>query len=889
MEPERWEKIQALFHQAVDVPEADRQLFLQRACGADKDLFAQVEAMLLEDGNASSILQEPVEQLARQLIGASCDFVPAGNFGPYKPTSFLGEGGMGVVYLASREDLGSTVAIKLLRDAWLSPARRERFASEQRTLAQLNHPGIARLYDADALPDGTPWFAMEYVEGEPITQFCTVHHCSLMRRLQLLRAVCEAVQYAHEQAVIHRDLKPSNILIKGDGSVRLLDFGIAKQIESLNQPVTETLTGLRLLTPAYASPEQVRGERVAIQTDVYSLGVILYELLTGELPFDLANRAPGEIAKIVTESYVTRPSVKAKSGAGAKGVGREPVGGQAWADLDVLCLTAMHKDPSRRYRSVDAFIRDIDHFLHGEPLDMRPDSFYYRTSKFVRRNLPAVAASLAAFLVIAGLVTFFTIRVTKARDAALEEAARTERMQAFMTNLFEGGDETSGPSNQLRVVTLLDKGVLEARALSSDPKLQSQMYETLGGIYEKLGKFEKANLLLTSARDERISVFGPQSPEVAETLVALSQLRTDQARFDEAEKVSRAAIAIDKKSLPPGHPALARAITELGMVLEDRGSYNRAIPVLEQAVQLESAPGGVKTDLSSSLTELANCHYYLGHYEIAEALNERVLVLDRDLYGERHPEVANDLINLGAIQLDEGNYAEAEALDSQALDIIQSFYGKDNGETASAMTLLGRALVTDGKYAEASGILQQALLIEEHVYGKVHPRIASTLNEIGKVAEKQGRLADAKHDFQRMIAIYNQVYHGKHYYIGIALVNLASVYEKEKNYGKAAQLLRQALQMYAKTLPPDHLNVGIARIRLGRVLQEESRNANAVQESQAGYDILRTQRTPPTAWLQEARADLIEEYGRLNEPQKAAQLRTESANSREDATAQAGH
>jgi serine/threonine protein kinase/tetratricopeptide (TPR) repeat protein len=885
MERERWEKIQELFHRAAELPETERRAFLQAASGGDASLFDSVEAMLREDGNTGSMLQGPIGRIAHELIGASRGFIPAGNFGPYKPLKFLGEGGMGVIYLASREDFGSTVAIKILRDAWLSPARRERFASEQRTLAQLNHPGIARIYDADALSDGTPWFAMEYVEGVPLTEYSRIHRCSLIQRLQLLRAVCEAVQYAHEHAVIHRDLKPSNILVKGDGSIRLLDFGIAKQVEGLDAPVTETLTGLRLLTPAYASPEQVRGERVATQTDVYSLGVILYELLTGELPFNLSNAAPGEIAGIVSQSYVTKPSVRVRRNAAAKGVGGASISRQSWADLDVLCLTAMHKDPQRRYRSVDAFIRDIDHFLRGEPLDVQPDSLYYRASKFILRNVPAVAAACVVFVLIVGLVTFFTIRVTKARDAALEEAARTERIQTFLTNLFQGGDETSGPSDQLRVVTLLGKGVQEARALSNDPRLQSHLYETLGGIYEKLGRLEQAESLLVSARDERVAVFGPHSPEVAETLVALSQLRADQAKFDQAEQLSRAAIAIDKESLEPGHPASAKAMTELGMVLEDQGKYNDAIPVLQQAVDLESAPGGVKTNLSASLTELANCHYYLGHYDVAQSLNQRVLALDRTLYGEGHPEVANDLINLGAIQLDEGHYAEAEALDRQALDIIQSFYGKDNGETASAMTLLGRALVTDGKYSDAAGILQQALAIEQHVYGPVHPRIASTLNELGKVAEKQGRFADAKQDFRRMIAIYDRVYHGKHYYIGIALTNLASVYMQQKQYGEAARLIRQALQMYAKTLPPGHLNVGIARVRLGRALERQSRSAQAVKESQAGYDILQKQSHPPAAWLRQARADLIEEYTRLKEPQKAAKFRAELAENKQSAQA----
>jgi serine/threonine-protein kinase len=362
----------------------------------------------------------------------------------------------------------------------------------------------------------------------------------------------------------------------------------------------------------------------------------------------------------------------------------------------------MHKDPERRYRSVEAMVRDIDHYRTGEPLDARPDSFRYRAHKFVRRNRRMVALTGAVMLLLAGVLVYSTVRITRSRDAALAEAERTARVQAFMMNLFEGGDETAGPSDQMKVVDLVDKGVQEANALNSAPRIQAELYQTLGNINDKLGHLDQADSLLQRSLQQREALFGPQSPEVAESLVALSQLRSDQARLPEAEKLVRQAIAIDTKVLPSNHPARARAITQLGLVLEDRGAYDQAIPVLEQAVEMQSALGGVEADLSASLTELANCHYYSGHYEISDKLNHRVLDLDRELYGDRHPQVANDLINLGAIQLDEGHYDQAEQYDRQALDIFRSFYGKENAETASAMTILGRALVTDAKYSDAA-------------------------------------------------------------------------------------------------------------------------------------------------------------------------------------------
>ncbi|HAX45163.1 MAG TPA: serine/threonine protein kinase, partial [Solibacterales bacterium] len=292
MDQERFERIQALFHRVADLPEAERVVILETECIGDDTLRARVEEMVRADAGGASVLDGDLAGVAGAVIGT----VPESRMvGPYRLIRVAGEGGMGVVYLAEREDLGSQVALKLLRDAWLSPARRERFANEQRTLAQLNHPSIARLYDADTLPDGTPWFVMEFVEGLPLTEYCRERRSGLAERVRLLRAVAEAVQFAHANAIIHRDLKPSNILVKEDGSIRLLDFGIAKQLEEAEgRPGNQTRTGLRMMTPAYAAPEQVRGERAGIYTDIYALGVLLYELVTGRPPFDVTTRTPGE-------------------------------------------------------------------------------------------------------------------------------------------------------------------------------------------------------------------------------------------------------------------------------------------------------------------------------------------------------------------------------------------------------------------------------------------------------------------------------------------------------------------------------------------------------------------------------------------------------------------
>jgi eukaryotic-like serine/threonine-protein kinase len=887
MDSAHWQRIQELFHGAADLSEPERLSYLKSQCGDDKQLMAEVQALLLEDSQGASLLDHDVAQVAHQILDeGGARAMASVKFGPYRILEVLGEGGMGVVFLAEREDLGSRVAIKVLRDAWLSPARRERFSSEQRTLAQLNHPSIARLYDADTLADGTPWFVMEYVEGVPLNRHCRQNECSIAECLKLFRAVCEAVQYAHQNAVIHRDLKPSNILVKPDGTVRLLDFGIAKQLESLDGPVDQTRTGLRLMTPAYASPEQIRGERVGIQTDVYSLGVILYELLALRLPHDLSTATPVIAEKILVEHEPEKPSAAARRLAASSGGIQPPparsASKAAWADLDVLCLTAMHKDVGRRYSSVEALIRDIDHYLAGEPLEARPDTLSYTLGKFAGRHRRAVSAAALALAVVIGLVIFYTLRLRGARNAAQAEAARTERIQQFMLNLFAGEDKAAGPPEDLRVVSLLDRGVQEARALDSDPAGQAELYETLGGLYQKLGKLDKADELLRASLVRRRSLYGPDNPEVAKSLVALGLLRADQARYEEAEHDVLEGLAMSKRHLPPHDPQVTKATFALGMVLEDRGDYARAIKALEESVRIQSASGASVQDLAASLSELANSHFYAGNLDTSETLNRRVLEMYRRLYGEHHPLVADTLINLGAIEFERGHYAAAEKFDRQSLAINEAWYGKDHPETASDLTILGRALVYQHRYAEAGEVLQRSLAIQERVYGNVHPRVASALNELGKVAEQQGKLDEAEADFTRMADIYRKVYGSKHYLIGIALSNLGGVSMDRRQYTRAEKLFRQAIGIFTETLSPNHLNTGIARIKLGRALVFEHRYAEAEVESLAGYEILVKQTSPSVSWLQNVRADLVTEFEALHQPERAAQFRTQLARTTAD-------
>lgn len=810
MEPERYQRLQALFHTAVDLQGVERERFVAEAPAELRDELAELlredsaSHPLLEQGLAA-VAQEAVEQIPSAFVGRE--------FGPYRLERLIGEGGMGLVFLGRRADLGSTAAIKILRDAWLSPARQQRFLAEQRALAELKHPGIAALYDADTLPDGTPWFAMEFVEGLPITEYCTQHRSGVRERLRLFRGVCEAVQHAHRHAIIHRDLKPSNVLVTEAGRVKLLDFGIAKQLGTQEG----TRTGVRLMTPAYAAPEQVRGEATGIYTDVFGLGVLLEQLLQNDTLSSRAERA----------------------------------------DLRVLWQTAAHAMPERRYASVEALIRDLDHYTAGEPLEARPDSWTYRLRKFAGRHRGAVLAAALVAAVLVGLVVFYTARLRVARNEALAEAERAQRMTRFVLNLFQGGDQYAGPAADLRVLSLVERGEAQARALSSDPRAQTEIYETLGGVQRKLGNLEKAEALLR----ESLTMRRPGSTDHARGLLDLALVRTDQAKFPEAEKLTRDGLAVLRAAHGPAHPTVAMALETLGKVLEEKGDYQQAITVMKEAVALRA--GATPAELAESLAGLANVEFYAGHYPEAKTLSQRLLAMHQEIYGPRHPAVAEDLSNLGAIEQDTGHYAEAEKFHRQALEITRAFYGEEHPRTAAGLTMIGRALVFQKRLDEAAGLLERALVIRERVYGATHPLVASTLNELGNLAIGRDRYAEGEAYLQRVVAIYRKAYNGKHYLISIGLSNLASVYMARKEFARAEPLLREAMAMYAQTLAPTHMNVGIGRIKLGRVLLRQQRYQEALTETQAGHDILSKQTSPSVSWLNNARKDLDEERAAL--------------------------
>lgn len=855
----RWERIQQLFHDTVDVDPLSRDQLLARECADDPSLIPEVLALIATDAGSHTLLDRGVAHAAHALLGDRAAAIPTQRFGPYRLTALLGEGGMGVVYRGIRDDIGAEAAIKILRDPALSPARRERFTLEQQTLARLHHPGIAQLYDADTLPDGTPWFAMELVEGLPLIDWCRTHRPPLARRLYLLRMIGEAVAHAHGLAIIHRDLKPSNILITGDGSVKLVDFGIAKQLDADGQAADRTRTGLRLMTPAYAAPEQMRAGPIGVHTDIYALGVISYELLTGSPPFALDGLPPNEAAMVVIDHDPERPSLRARQ---QPTLATEATRAQ-WADLDVLILKAMQKDPARRYATVDALLRDLAHFREGEPLDARPDSLGYRTTKFFRRNRPAVLTSAAVLAIIATGTVVAGVRLARARDLAVAEAVRTQRIQQFMLSLFRGGDDQVLAADSLRVSTLLERGLREAASLEAEPAVQAELLATLGGIYQQVGELSRADSLLQLALRQQFVLEGGASATIARRLTALALLRADQAEYATADSLLVQATEMARRAAASEPDVLLAAQEGLGRVRYEQGQYDDAIALFQQVLATHRLRDTTSVAVAGDLIHMANAHFYAGRYDSAAVLNDKAMALYRQRLGSAHPLVADALINLGAIDAQRGNYAEAEQRYRQALGIIEPWYGPDHHATASALTMHGRVLVQLERIDSGRVILERALAIQERVHGPVHPSVASALNELATVAMGENRLDDAEAGYRRMEEIYRTTHAGDHWLVGIAVSNQGGIAGRRGNHPLSEQRYREAVRIFTASQGAEHVNTGIARVRLARALLRQRRFTEALQESEQGERIVARDMAPTSAWVTIARKDMAEIYGGL--------------------------
>ena len=809
------EETAELVKSALDRPRAERAAFLDQACGADAEVRAQVESYLqFEDESEQFIEQGALHVAAQTSSVAGSAFGLPRQIDHYEIVSRIGVGGMGEVYLAQDTKLRRKVALKLVRAGMDSAELVARFRHEERILAGLNHPNIAQLYGAGVTGDDVPFFAMEYVEGARIDEYCKAQALSTASRLQLFCKVCAAVHYAHQRLIIHRDLKPSNILVTTEGEPKLLDFGIAKLIEG-QDAFTQIQTLPGAMTPDYASPEQVRGETMTTASDVYSLGVLLYEILTGERPYRLKTRTPAEVARAVTDQIPERPSTRLElrrdDAPGAIGNSQLLRG-----DLDNIVLMALRKEPERRYTSVAQFAGDISRHLEGRPVIAHQDTFSYRAAKFIKRNkLGALAALLVLLTLVGGVIatTWQAGRATlqarlaseqatlaaRERDRAQRETAKAERISAFLRNVlgFSNPSWLSTNPRRDREPTIADAlseaGRRAERELADQPDVLASVRFVIGQTYISQGRRAEAESHLRAAYEIRRKVLGPEAQETAYSMATLGEVLLWQGKYAEVAPLMRAAVAVFRRLRETGeaNPVwMTYALTGYGGSQVLTGDAVGGEATLSEALQVgEQLTGNDREILAVTYSNLSVARSDQGDVDGAIAYLERSLEQQRRISSEPRLELALGLSNLGNLLALKGDYARAESLLTEAIAINNSTVGEDSQGSTYAVINLANVYCERGEYRRAREEIDRVIAIQQQVLAEGHVDFARSWIVLGRLLTRTDEAANGEAYLRKALEVRARALRRDHWRIAESQVALGECLAALGRHEEAQPLL----------------------------------------------------------------------------------------------------
>ena len=767
------EQLQRLFLDALELPAEQRAAYLDTACGDNPTLRSELESLLAADAQAEQgdFLQNPGVQLNVSEDTAT-ESLENRQIGPYRILEPLGQGGMGRVFLAEREDVGTQVALKLVPHNLISPEIRQRFLFERRVLARLSHPNIARLLDAGVTEDNMPYFVMDVAKGEPITEYCNHQHLSIEERLHLFMTVCDAVQYAHQRLIVHRDLKPQNILVgdgeSGDSQVKLLDFGIAKMLAEEDDEAL-TKTGMRVMTMRYAAPEQILGDTITTATDVYALGLLLYQLLTGQHPYNVQG-LPHEISKAIVETTPKKPSTAVKEASHSEedtqaiSVDRsttiEQLQRRLRGDLDVICLKALEKEPERRYQTAEQLQADIRRYMTGLPVVARAPTLSYRVQKFVSKNLAAVLivflVSIAIFSSL-GAALWQAQRAQAAAVVAQSETKTAEQVKDYLIEIFKTANPWEVPMGaELSARELLERGVQRMETLEEEPKVQAELLGVLGEAYGSLGMADEARSLLERSLEIQQTIHGEEHEEVATAMAGLAGQLFEEGAYEEAEPLYRESLAMRRRLLDGNHNDLAASLNDLAAVLNSKGAHEEAEPFLREslAIQREIHEEDNYT-IAITMANLAGVLRSRGAYEEAESLYREALAIQRAELGPDHPNIAVTLMTLGLVLRAQDRFDEVEPLFRESLDMRMRIFGDEHDNTAGARHQLGRLLMQTDRPGEAEPLFREALAVSQKVNGEQHWKTAVATVGLGSVLTALGQYEEAEIHLTDAYAFYN--------------------------------------------------------------------------------------------------------------------------------------
>jgi len=838
-----WPRLEPVLDALCELPdEAARATILQRLVSTDPELAAlatQLFArMRAESGAHPSHAGQHIPALLEDAFGLeTAADEPAERWGPFRRIRTLGQGGSGRVFLAERDDgqFEQRVAVKVLRVEVDSVEARARLTRERQLLARLDHPGLSRLIDGGIGPDGRPWFAMEYVEGESIIVYARRLQLSRTARLELFRRLLTAVRYLHQNLLVHRDLKPANVLVTAAGDVRVLDLGIARILaEDPGDAGVSTRTEAAM-TPAYAAPEQLLGRPATTAVDVFALGLLLHELLTTRPAFPegrFASHVAGDLAAL-------RP---------AAATGVDP-------DLDAIVARALRPEPEERYPSVEALDEDLERYRIGVPVSARRGGWRYRASKSLRRHRIAWAA--VAGLVVS-LAAGFAITLWQAR-VARAQASRAEAVSRFLLHIFESADPEveQGPSTTAR--TLLDRGAARIHdELSTQPALRAEMLRTLGGLYSKLGEYDEAQKLLEESWRLQQSLPSTSRRERFAHLIALGQVAQSRGRGAEAESLFRA--SLDRMDGGGVNSPLESATARNGLasVLNELGRSHEADSLARLALEGRRRHGADSLDVAESLNELATIAYDRGRYdEAGEYFEQSLAVFERRL-GPKSLRGAALRSNLATVFAQQGRWDEGQQMFTRALAVQRERLGPGHPRVAISLAGLAAIAQRQERLAEAESLYTEVLRINHQTYGSRHPEVAKALHDLGRARLRLGRIAEAEAAYRQCLAILTEMLGPEHPFVGKTLGSIADLQREAGRTAAAEAAYRKSLAILNRGLGPEHELTAHSGLGLGRLLLESGRRSEAEPLLRAAHAAFAGQFAAGDARVAEARR-LLEE------------------------------
>ena len=834
---ERYARAHELFDAVVELAPQERTTLLDERCGDDEALRREVETLLEADAQTDDLDAQPAFAIPPDIFEDAEEEEFAGrHFGPYEVVREIGRGGLGSVYLAIRSDgeYRKEVALKLIRRGLDTEDILRRFRNERQILAQLDHPNIARLIDGGTTDDGLPYFVMEYVKGDPITDYCNTGRLGTNERLDLFRKVCAAVTYAHQNLVIHRDLKPSNILVTAEGEPKLLDFGIAKLLTADDElMLTQTAPGQRAMTPEYASPEQIKGEKITTASDIYSLGVLLYELLTGERPYRLKTRTPEEVARAITDQEPERPSTAVARAGKSQFAIRHSSFPQG--DLDNIVLMALRKEPERRYTSAGQLSEDIRRHLDGRPVIAHKDTFRYRATKFIRRNaVGATAATVVLLTLISGILAtgWQAKRATnqaqiaqanasvasaerhaaqQERDRAQREAIKSARINAFLQNILGLSDPTSlgsnprGNAGERTISDAIDEAGRRAEAeLADEPEVLAGVHYSIGRIFATQGRIDRSEAHLRASLDLRREALGSLHHETAQSMCALGEQLSAAGKTAEAQALLQEAANFYRGMQMKNSVDLkwfAIALNGLGNAQMMKGDAVAGGKFLLEAVEAASGLSGAdRAFLPTALNNLGMSRSEQGDIEGAIAYLQRALEEHRQSKMDLRFHKATALSNLGFQLLMKGDYAGAESVLHESIDIFRATVGEEYQLAAFPLIHLASVHYQRAEYESAKQQIEHVLEVQKRTRGEGHIDIARSWVVLGKTLTRTGDATAGESYLRRAVELRTKILSPNHWRTAEAQTALADCLLEQGRFPKAETLLIASRPVFEKKL-----------------------------------------------------------------------------------------